>query len=74
MKNFIRFLDTEFHSDFKKNIFFVFWTFFNSEINYSSNVNPNSKKNLYDFLMQNFIVISKKNNFFGNLKEDRFRI
>ena len=42
MKNFIRFLDAEFNADFKNIIFFVFWTFFDSEINFSSYVDQNS--------------------------------
>ena len=42
MKDFIRFLDAEFKADFKNNIFFVFWTLFDSEINFSSNVDQNS--------------------------------
>ena len=42
MKNFIRFLDAEFNADFKNIIFFVFWTLFDSEINFSSHVDQNS--------------------------------
>ena len=33
MKNFIRFLDAEFHADFEKNIFFKFIKVFDSQIN-----------------------------------------
>ena len=42
MKNFMRFLDAEFNADFKNIIFFEFWTFFDSEINFSSNLDQNS--------------------------------
>ena len=40
-ENLIRFLDAEFNADFKNIIFFVFWTLFDSEINFSSNVDQN---------------------------------
>ena len=42
MKSFIQFLDAEFNADFKNIIFFVFWTLFDSEINFSRNVEQNS--------------------------------
>ena len=42
MKSFIRLLDAEFNADFKNVIFFVFWTLFDSEINFSSNNDQNS--------------------------------
>ena len=42
MKNFIRFLDAEFNADSKIIILFIFWTFFDSEIKYSSHVDQNS--------------------------------
>ena len=35
------FLDAEFDADSKYINFFVFWTFFDSEINFSSNVDQN---------------------------------
>ena len=50
MKNFIRFFDAEFNADFKNIIiFFVFRTLLDSEINFSSIVDQNSLKNLFDF-------------------------
>ena len=49
MKNFIRFLDAEFHADFENNIFFEFWKVFVSEIKYFSIVDPKSWKILFDF-------------------------
>ena len=42
MKNFIRILDAVFNADSKNIIFYVFWTFFDSEINFSSHVDQNS--------------------------------
>ena len=41
-KNFIRFLDAEFKADFEKNIFFEFWTFFDSQISNFINDDQNS--------------------------------
>ena len=60
MKNFIRFLDAEFHAGFEKNIFFEFLKVFDSEIKYFSNVDPKFEIILSDFQMQNFMLISKK--------------
>ena len=54
MKNFIRFLDAEFHTDFENNIFFEFWKVFDSEINYFSNVYPKFIKNYIRFLDSKF--------------------
>ena len=41
-EKFYSILDAEFKADFKNIIFYVFWTFFDSEINFSSNVAQNS--------------------------------
>ena len=49
MKNFIRFLEAELNADFKNIIFFVFWALFDSEINFSSNVDQKTRKILFDF-------------------------